>query len=160
MYLVVANVPALMCSIGISKESSYAGLLLNLHERYPELLWDKAPLHAVHWKLLLQRLPALACPLLWKAALDECLASSSSPGGGSRAYLRADSTPESPAQWCRGFFYRITVIMGQEAIMRLTDARGYVVGTSQVSICGFVKLRGWPYLHLSLLAPMPELWGK
>ena len=44
--------------------------------------------------------------------------------------------------------------------MRLTDARGYVVGTSQVSICSFVKLRGSPYLHLSLLAPMPELWGK
>ena len=88
VYLVVANVPALMCSIGISKESSYAGLLLNLHERYPELLWDNAPLHAVHWKLLLQRLPALACLLLWKAALNECLASSSSPGGGPKAYLK------------------------------------------------------------------------
>ena len=47
--------------------------------------------------------------------------------------LRAYSTAGSSASRCRGFFYRITVIMGQEAIMRLTDARGYVVGTSQVS---------------------------
>lgn len=56
------------------------------------------------------------------------------PGSSPRAAQRAEGIPESSAPWCRGFFYRITVIMGQEAIMRLTDARGYVVGTSQVSM--------------------------
>ena len=79
----------------------------------------------------------LACLLPWKAALAAgCLAGIT--GAAPQASLRANSSAESSAQWCRGFFYRITVIMGQEAIMRLTDARGYVVGTSQVSNCSFV----------------------
>ena len=139
VYLLVLHVPVVVCSVGISKALTLGGIYMCMRAAISfyvaGLFACCAPAAAV------ADVACLACP----PAMGGFDASRSAgiPGGDPQASLRADSTQEGPAQWwCRGFFYRITVIMGQEAIMRLTDARGYVVGTSQVSTCSFGDAQG------------------